>query len=89
MKNKAWRGARSQITQGHVNTAVQFTFYPKSQSPTVKGKEKSANNGLALYKETSGFSVENRMETVKVGALGPKGKLLLESRKWWWPEQGE
>lgn len=76
MRNKAWRGARNQITQGHVNTAIQFTFYTQSHRLTVKGKEKSANHGLTVDKETSGFSVGNRMEMVKVGALGPRRKLL-------------
>lgn len=89
MRNKAWRGARRQITQGHVNTTVQFTFYTQSQRPAVKGKEKSANNALALCKETSSFTVGNRMEMVKVGALGPRRKLLLEHRKWWRPEPGK
>lgn len=87
MRNKAWRGTRSQITPGRVNTAVQFTFYSQSLRHMVKGKEKSADSGLALYKETSGCSMGNRTEMIKIGALGPTRMLFLELRKRWWPEQ--
>lgn len=55
----------------------------------VKGKEKSANNGLPSYKENSGFCVGNRMEMVEIGAFEPRRKLSLEHRKWWWPVQGK